>query len=98
MSVAMVKVGSLRAALGGVRDHRRCAGRRYPLRGLLLIAVAALLTGRRDQLGIVRWARQLRPEVLANLGVSRQCVPARLVWSELFKELDVASLEAALSA
>jgi len=46
---------SLWEALGQVRDHRRREGQRYPLAGLLLIAVAALLAGRRDQLGIVRW-------------------------------------------
>lgn len=57
MSVATEEVGSLWAALSGVREHRRCADRRYPLRGLLLIAVAAMLAGRRDQLGVVRWGR-----------------------------------------
>jgi hypothetical protein len=46
-------------ALGRVRDHRRRENQRYPLAGLLLIAVGALVAGRRDQLGIVRWARQL---------------------------------------
>jgi hypothetical protein len=51
--------GSLWHALASVPDHRRAAGKRYPLAGLLLIAVAALLAGRRDQLGIVRWGRQL---------------------------------------
>ena len=86
------------AALTGVRDHRRCAGRRYPLRGLLLVAVAAMLAGRRDQLGIVRWRRQLRPDALASLGISRGRVPAPSVWCELFQELDVASLKAALGA
>jgi predicted transposase YbfD/YdcC len=99
MSVVVVEeVGSLWAALGGVRDHRRCAGRRYPLRGLLLVAVAAMLAGRRDQLGIVRWGRQLRPEALASLGISRGRVPAPSVWCELFQELEVGSLEAVLGA
>lgn len=90
--------GSLWEALAGVRDHRRRAGQRYPLPGLLLIAVAALLAGRRDQLGIVRWGRQLSTEALASLGISRGRVPAPSVWCELFQGLDVASLEAALGA
>ena len=98
MSVAVEEAGSLWAALGGVRDHRRCAGRRYPLRGLLLIAVAAMLAGRRDQLGIVRWGRQLRLDALASLGISRGRVPAPSVWCELFQGLDVASLGGALGA
>ena len=88
--------GSPWEALGQVRDHRRREGQRYPLAGLLLIAVAALLAGRRDQLGIVRWGRQLSAQALASLGIKRGRVPAPSVWCELFQGLDVASLEAAL--
>jgi len=87
---------SLWAALGRVRDHRRREGQRYPLAGLLLIAVAALLAGRRDQLGIVRWGRQLSGQALASLGIMRGRVPAPSVWCELFQGLDIASLETAL--
>ena len=87
---------SLWDALGRVRDHRRGEGKRYPLAGLLLIAVAALLSGRRGQLGIIRWGRQLSPQALASLGITRGRVPALSVWCELFQGLDVASLEAAL--
>lgn len=90
--------GSLWEALAGVRDHRRRAGKRYPLAGLLLIAVAALLAGRRDQLGIVRWGRQLSPRALTSLGITRGRVPAPSVWCELFQGLDVTSLETALGA
>ncbi len=88
--------GSVWEALCRVRDHRRRAGQRYPLAGLLLIAVAALLAGRRDQLGIVRWGRQLSASALASLGITRGRVPAPSVWCELFQGLDIASLEAAL--
>src|SRR5208283_980959 len=64
-------------ALGRVHDHRRSEDQRYALAGCLLIAVAALLAGRRDQLGIVRWggdgrrpvARQLN-EVLPRFAVN----------------------------
>jgi hypothetical protein len=66
------------------------------LAGLLLIAVAALLAGRRDQFGIVRWGRQLSASALASLGITRGRVPAPSVWCELFQGLDIASLEAAL--
>lgn len=91
-----VEGNSLWAALGRVRDHRRLEGQRYPLAGLLLIAVAALLAGRRDQLGIVRWGRQLSVQALVSLGIMRGRVPAPSVWCELFQGLDVASLEATL--
>jgi hypothetical protein len=95
-STTMDGCGSLWEALARVRDHRRRAGRRYSLPGLLLIAVAALLAGRRDQLGIVRWGRQLSVQALASLGITRGRVPAPSVWCELFQGLDVISLEAAL--
>ena len=88
--------GSLWEALSRVCDHRRRVGQRYPLAGLLLIAVAALLAGRRDQLGIVRWGRQLSAQAPASLGITRGRVPAPSVWCELFQGLDVTSLEAAL--
>lgn len=90
--------GSLWHALASVPDHRRAAGKRYPLAGLLLIAVAALLAGRRDQLGIVRWGRQLTQDALASLGITRGRVPVPSVWCELFKGLDVTALEQALGA
>src|SRR3954452_7873381 len=97
-AMAMGGCGSLWSALAAVRDHRRGAGRRYPLPGLLLIAVAALLAGRRDQLGIVRWGRGLSVSALASLGLTRGRVPAPSVWCELFQRLDVASLEQADAA
>src|SRR5271166_6222634 len=87
---------SLWEALGQVRDHRRREGQRYPLASLLLIAVAAMLAGRRDQLGIVRWGRRLSRETLTAIGIQRERVPAPSVWCELFQELDVTALEQAL--
>jgi len=81
-----------------VPDHRRAEGKRYPLAGLLMIALAAMLAGRSDQLGIVRWGRKLSREALAELGILRGRVPAPSVWSELFRALDVGALEQLLGA
>src|SRR3954471_1151255 len=81
-----------------VPDHRRAEGKRYPLAGLLMIALAAMLAGRSDQLGIVRWGRKLSREALAELGILRGRVPAPSVWSELFRALDVDALERLLGA
>src|SRR4051794_20994909 len=81
-----------------VPDHRRADGKRYPLAGLLMIARAAMLAGRSDQLGIVRWGRKLSREALAELGILRGRVPAPSVWSELFRALDVGALERLLGA
>ena len=88
--------GSLWHALASMPDHRRAEGKRYPLASLLLIAVAAMLSGRRDQLGIVRWGRRLSRDTLASIGISRARVPAPSIWCEMFKALDVAALERAL--
>ena len=96
MSFALGEAGSLWQALASVPDHRRSAGKRYPLASLLLIWIAALLSGRRDQLGIVRWGRRLSREALQAIGISRNRVPAPSVWCELFQGLDIGALERAL--
>jgi hypothetical protein len=89
---------NLWATLSTVPDHRRAEGKRYPLASLLLITIAAMLAGRRDQLGIVRWGRRLSSETLAALGIRRLRVPAPSVWRELFRDLDVVALERVLGA
>lgn len=93
MDLAARQTGSLWDALVSVPDRRRAAGKRYPLASLLLIAVAAMLAGRRDQLGIVRWGRRLSRDTLVAIGISRKRVPAPSVWCELFQGLDVRALE-----
>jgi DDE_Tnp_1-associated/Transposase DDE domain len=85
-------------ALMAVPDHRRPEGKRYPLASLLLIAIAAMLAGRRDQLGIVRWGRRLSAQTLATLGITRPRIPAPSVWCELFRDLNVEALERVLGA
>lgn len=91
-------VANLWEALGSVPDHRRAEGKRYPLASLLLIAIAAMLAGRRDQLGIVRWGRKLNAATLAAIGINRSRVPAPSVWCELFRDINVVALERALGA
>jgi DDE_Tnp_1-associated len=96
MSLVSGQVGGLWQALATVPDHRRSEGKRYPLPSLLLIAVAALLSGRRDQLGIVRWGRRLSREALEAIGIGRNRVPAPSMWCELFQGLNVVALERVL--
>jgi hypothetical protein len=55
-----------------VPDHGRDAGKRYPLASLLLIAVAARVSGRRDRLGIVRWGRSLPTDLFPLWGTDPQ--------------------------
>jgi hypothetical protein len=96
MEMVAVQGNRLWDALSSVPDHRGAAGKRYPLPSLLLIAVAAMLAGRRDQLAIVRWGRRLSRETLGIIGIHRARVPAPSVWCELFQELDVTALERGL--
>lgn len=96
MSSTTGEAGSLWQALASAPDHRRDAGKRYPLASLLLIAIAAMLSGRRDQLGIIRWGRRLSHAALEKIGINRQRVPAPSVWCELFQGLDIGALERAL--
>lgn len=96
MALVVEADGSLWSALASVPDRRRAEGKRYPLASLLLIAVAAFLSGRRDQLGMVRWGRRLTPDSLRSIGITRDRVPAPSVWCTLFQGLDVDALERAL--
>ena len=89
-------VASLWDALNSVPDHRRAEGRRCPLASLPLIAIAAMLAGRRDQLSIVRWGQRLNQKTLASIGIGRPRVPAPPEWCELFRDLNVMALEQVL--
>ncbi len=79
-------------------DRRAASGRRYPLPALLSIAVAAMMSGRKTQIGIVRWARELPLKALRTLGIAQCRSPCPATWSLFFRVLDVAALEDALSA
>ena len=96
MDLNSTETFSLWDALASVPDRRRAEGKRYPLASLLLIAIAAMLAGRRDQLGIVRWGRRLSHDTLKAIGIGRDRAPAPSVWCELFQDLDVTALEQAL--
>jgi hypothetical protein len=75
MGAGVIPTGSLWEALTSVPDHQRAPGKRYSLASLLLIAIAALLAGRRDQLGIVRWGPRLSRDALISIGIDRARVP-----------------------
>ncbi len=80
MDLGTSRTNSLWDALTSIPDHRRAEGKRYPLASLLLIAITAMLAGRRDQLGIVRWGRGLNSETLTSIGIERNRVPVPSVW------------------
>src|SRR3982751_2562135 len=58
-------------ALGDIPDRRGAKGRRYPLRSVLTLSLAAMLAGGNDLCSIFRWGRRLPPEALYLLGLKR---------------------------
>src|SRR3982750_1550822 len=55
-------------ALGDIPDRRGAKGRRYPLRSVLTLSLAAMLAGGNDLCSIFRWGRRLAPGALYLLG------------------------------
>lgn len=97
--------GSLAAALATVPDPRRPYGWRgdyppIPLVALLQVAVAAMLCGARSLYAIAQWSRERledAPECLETLGLPPGRSPAVATLHRVFKALDVAAFERALS-
>lgn len=85
--------------LGKVPDHRERQGRRYELRSVLAMAIAAVLAGRQSLAAIARWAEGLRgKEELLQFGVERRKTPCHATFHYVFKGLNAKALERALSA
>lgn len=84
--------------LEGVPDRREASGRRYPLPAILAIAIAAMLAGRTSLAAIARWGRRLDREALRAPGIARPRAPCHSTYHYVFRDLDVAALEAGLAA
>jgi hypothetical protein len=81
--------------LGHVPDTRSAQGRRFSLQSILGMVVGAFLCGRRDMLGIARWAEGLRgkPDLLRALGVQRDDTPCHVTFHNVLSTLNLKSLE-----
>jgi predicted transposase YbfD/YdcC len=91
-------VPSLAAVLAQVPDPRGARGRRHPWPALLFLVVVALLCGANTQRAWARWGRHAGWPALHRLGFTRAGGPSRATLSRLLQRVDVAALEAALSA
>ena len=58
-------------ALEAIPDHRTKKGRRFPLPTILIIALAAMLSGANDLLAVARWGRRLSPKALQAIDGKR---------------------------
>jgi hypothetical protein len=97
--------GTLAAALASVPDPRRPYGWRtdyppIPLVALLQLSVAAILCGARSLYAIAQWGRERQedsPALLEALGLPPGRRPCVATLHRVFKALDVAAFERALS-
>lgn len=85
----------LLAVLGRVPDPRDRRGVRYPLAGMLAVAVCAVLAGARSFAAIGEWALELSAEQLARLGVTR--APEASTLRKLLTRLDAGALDRQLA-
>lgn len=85
-------------ALGRVPDGRRRRGKRFGLRSVLALVLAAVLTGRTSLAAIARWGRSLEAEQLQQLGIRRPRAPCHATYHYVLKGLRVRALEKALGA
>lgn len=83
-------------ALGEVPDPRGQHGRRYPLGGVLCLAVCAMLCGARSLAAIAQWGRDHQERLAPVLGSRRGETPCVATLHLLFKRLDREAFEQVL--
>lgn len=88
---------ALLEVLSQVPDPRDPRGIRHPLSAILSLAVLAMLTGIKSYAGIAQFGRDKGFALAHALGFRRGKTPTVSTLSELFRALDIAAFEAALS-
>lgn len=86
---------SLVSVLGKVPDPRDPRGVRYPLAGVLAVAVCAVMAGARSFAAIGEWALDLNAEHLGRLGLDK--APVESTMRKLFARLDAVALDGQLA-
>jgi predicted transposase YbfD/YdcC len=92
----VVAPGGLVAAFAAIPDPRRRQGIRFPLAGLLALAVAAILSNHLSVLAIAEWGADQSPGLLRALGLPAGVSPHQSTLQRLFRQLAPAPLAAAL--
>jgi hypothetical protein len=87
---------SLHHALAAVTDPRSPRGARYPLTGLLTVAVCAVLAGASSFAAIADWLYDLDDLARARLGFIRRVPAATTIW-RLMTRLDAGQVNAVLA-
>jgi hypothetical protein len=88
---------SLLEALATVPDPRSRHGQRHPLQAILALTVLAMLRGCKGPTAIAQFGRDHGVALAHALGFRRRKTPAPSCLSDLYRDLDAAAFEAALS-
>lgn len=93
----VVSTTSLHAAFEAVPDPRRRQGTRYPRPAVLSLAVAAIVSNHLSVLAIAEWGAAQPATLKRALGFTHARTPHQTTLQRLFRRLDPAALEHALS-
>src|SRR5512135_3596979 len=99
MEVSMPTVAGspLLQALAQVPDFRQSQGKRHPLAAVLALAVVAMLCGYTSLTAMSQWGREHGARLLGQLGFTHFPGPCVATLHRIFKDLDAAALETALT-
>ena len=103
MTLTAEQLRALPESFSKVRDPRRAAGRRHPLRAVLAIAAAATLCGMRGYKAMGQWAQGLGQKGAQRIGCRRDhatrtyLIPSVNVIREVLMRVDPTELDRALS-
>ncbi len=91
---------TLLEALQAMPDKRTKKRRRFPLPTILLIALAAMLSGANDLRAIYRWGRRLSPKALQALSSDkkRKKAPCHATYRYVFQTVSAGDLAGVLGA
>jgi len=88
---------SLMELLGALEDPRSAKGRRHPLVALLALALVAMFAGQSSYEAIVQYGHERGWPFLQLLGFTRRRGLCKATYSQVFRRIDVAAFEAAVS-
>jgi hypothetical protein len=89
-------MSTLWSALEAIPDRRERKGRRFELRSILLLSLAAMLCGANDLMSVFRFGRRLTPKARQMLGIDRPRAPCHATYHYVFQSISAEDLERAL--
>lgn len=96
--MAAVEVPPLIEILAEIPDQRESRGKRHSLAGMLALGCVAVLCGYHNPNAIAEWGRNYGGKYAGLLGFERHGYPATSSWYRVLGQVDVAAVEAVLTA